>query len=200
MGVRVTIADLDLGNLHSLRKALERLGAAVEITPAAGEWLEAPVLVLPGDGAFGPAMRRLDAHRDALRQRFARGPALGICLGMQLLFERSAEAPGVPGLRVLPGSVERLPAERLPHMGWNAVRHDGSALFAGIPQGTYFYFVHSYGVLEHEAAVAWSHYDGRFVAAVRAGPSSYAVQFHPEKSGRWGLQLLKNFLELAEGR
>jgi glutamine amidotransferase len=83
-------------------------------------------------------------------------------------------------------------------MGWNTVTHDGSELFMDSPQQTYFYFVHSYGVLEHEAAVAWSDYGGRFVAAVQAGPSSYAVQFHPEKSSRWGLRLLENFLRLAQ--
>ncbi len=197
--MRVTIADLGVGNLHSLKKALERLGAGVEVTPEVERWLAARVLILPGDGAFGPMMRRIEDHREALRRRVRETPALCICIGMQLLFAHSEEAPGVPGLGLFPGRVVRLPARRLPHMGWNTVTHKGGALFADIPQGEYFYFVHSYGITSSEGALAWTEYGGRLVAAVRAGPWSYAVQFHPEKSGRRGLQLLENFLSLAEG-
>lgn len=197
--MKVTIADLGVGNLHSLKKALERLGAGVEVTPEVKRWLAARVLILPGDGAFGPMMRRIEDHREALRQRVRERPALCICIGMQLLFARSEEAPDVPGLGLLPGRVVRLPARRLPHMGWNTVEHKGGALFTDIPQGEYFYFVHSYGITSSEGALAWTEYEGRLVAAVRAGPWSYAVQFHPEKSGHRGLQLLENFLSLAEG-
>ncbi len=197
--MQVTVADLGVGNLHSLNKALERLGAEVAVTPEIARWLESRVLILPGDGAFGPMMRRIEGHREALRQRLGERPALGICIGMQLLFERSDEAPDVSGLGLLPGRVVRLPARRLPHMGWNTVEHNKNSLFTGIPQGEYFYFVHSYGIVSSQGALAWTEYEGRLVAAVRAGPWSYAVQFHPEKSGRWGLRLLENFLSLAEG-
>lgn len=196
--MKVTVADLGVGNLHSLKKALERLGAGVEVTPEIVRWLESRVLILPGDGAFGPIMRGIEGHREALRQRVREKPALGICIGMQLLFERSEEAPDVAGLGLLPGRVVKLPAQRLPHMGWNTVEHEKSALFTNIIQGEYFYFVHSYGITRSEGALAWTEYEGRFVAAVRAGPWSYAVQFHPEKSGRQGLKLLENFLSLAE--
>ena len=197
--MQVTVADLGVGNLHSLKKALERLGAEVEVTPEIKRWLEAQVLILPGDGAFGPMMHKIEDHREALRQRVCEKPALGICLGMQLLFERSEEAPDMAGLDLLPSRVVKLAARCLPHMGWNTVEHDKNALFTGIPQGAYFYFVHSYGVASSEGALAWTEYEGRFVAAVHAGPWSYAVQFHPEKSGCRGLKLLENFLSLAEG-
>ncbi len=198
----VVIADLGLGNLHSLSKAFERLGARARVSPRVEEWLEAPIWVLPGDGAFGPAARALHPHREALRRKFEEGPALGICLGMQLLFERSEEAPEADpkaqGLGVLPGVVRRLRARRLPHMGWNALRFQPhEPLFAGVPQGAHAYFIHSYGLADHPRAVAWTDYEGPVVAAVRAGPRSYATQFHPEKSSRVGLQILRNFLELA---
>jgi len=196
--VRVTIADLNVGNLHSLRRALERLGAEVEVSAEIARWLEADVLVLPGDGAYGATIEAIGSHREALKQRVPSKPTLGVCVGMQILFERSAEQPHTKGLGVCPGCIEKLSAERLPHMGWNTLEHDRSDLFAGIPQQSYFYFVHSYGVQTCEQANAWCDYEGRFVASVQVGPCSYAVQFHPEKSDRWGLELLDNFLDLAE--
>jgi glutamine amidotransferase len=196
--MKVTVADLDVGNLHSLRKALERLGATVDVTADAARWLDAEVLVLPGDGAFGTVVKQMEVCKRNLRQRVQKNPTLGICIGMQLFFEESEEAPGVQGLGLLPEVIRKLPAQRLPHMGWNTVEPDGSQLFAEIPQQTYFYFVHSYGALASDSAIAWTDYEGKIVAAVQIGPWSYGVQFHPEKSGRWGLKLLKNFLELAE--
>lgn len=196
--MKVTIADLDAGNLHSLQKALEKLGAEVEVSEALSRWLDAEVLVLPGDGAFGATMKKLEPYRGALRQRVLERPTLGICIGMQVLFESSSESPDVAGVNALTGQIKKLPAARLPHMGWNTVRHNGNDLFVGIPQESYFYFVHSYGILESEAATAWSDYEGEFVAAARLGSCSHAVQFHPEKSGRWGLELLDNFLGIAE--
>lgn len=196
--MKVTIADLNVGNLHSLRKALERLGAEVEISADVARWLAADVLVLPGDGAFGATMAAIGPHREALKRRVLNRPTLGVCVGMQILFERSAEGEGVEGLGLCPGLVEKLPARRLPHMGWNTLEHDGGELFAGIPQRSHFYFVHSYAVRSCDQANAWCDYEGRFVAAVQVGSCSYAVQFHPEKSDRWGLELLDNFLSLAE--
>ncbi len=194
----VTIADFNVGNLHSLQKALERLGARTAITPEVTDWLEAEVLVIPGDGAFAAMMAPIHGHREALAERVKQGPTLGVCIGLQIVFESSTEDPDVPGLGVLDGAIERLPAQRLPHMGWNTVHHDASALFDGIPDGSYFYFVHSYGVLAHDAAIAWADYGGRIVAGVAMGPTSYAVQFHPEKSAQGGLTLLANFLKIAE--
>lgn len=196
--MKVTIADLDVGNLHSLQKALEKLGAEVDVSEAVSRWLDAGVLVLPGDGAFGATMKKLEPQRSALRQRILERPTLGICIGMQVLFEGSSESPGVAGVGALAGQIEKLPAARLPHMGWNTVGHNGNDLFVGIPQESYFYFVHSYGILKSEAAAAWSDYEGEFVAATQLAPCSHAVQFHPEKSGRWGLELLDNFLGIAE--
>jgi len=196
--LRVTIADLDVGNLHSLNKALQHLGAETVVTADPDRWLDADVLVLPGDGAFRGVAAQVAPRRQALAQRVRARPTLGVCIGMQLLFASSAEAPDSAGLGVLPGRVERLPAARLPHMGWNTVEHRGDDLFVAVPSGAHFYFVHSYAPLEAEAAVGWCDYEGTFAAAVRAGPASYAVQFHPEKSSRWGLELLDNFLAIAE--
>lgn len=194
----VTIADFNVGNLHSLEKALQRLGAETEITPDVARWLDAEALVIPGDGAFAAMMEPISGYREALARCVKSGPTLGICIGLQIAFEASAEDPNVPGLGVLDGMIERVPADRLPHMGWNTVRHSESPLFDGIPQDAYFYFVHSYGALAHDAAIAWTDYGGPIVAGVDMGPTSYAVQFHPEKSAEWGLQLLANFLQIAE--
>jgi len=196
--MKVTIADLDVGNLHSLNKALEKLGAQVVITEDVERWLDADVLVLPGDGAFGATMRKIAPQHQALAQRVKQRPTLGVCIGMHVLFEGSEEAPDVLGLGTLSGRIQKLAALRLPHMGWNTLEHEGGDLFVGIPNGAYFYFVHSYGVLDSEAASAWCDYEGWFAAAVQTGPASHAVQFHPEKSARWGLELLDNFLALAE--
>lgn len=194
----VTIADFNVGNLHSLEKAFQRLGANTGITPDVRAWLDAEVLVIPGDGAFAAMMAPIDGYREALAERVRTGPTLGICIGLQIAFEASTEDPDAAGLGVLEGAIERVPAERLPHMGWNTVHHDASELFEGIPDASYFYFVHSYGVLTHDAAIAWTDYGGPIVAGVEMGPASYAVQFHPEKSAQWGLKLLENFLAIAE--
>lgn len=194
----VTIADFDAGNLHSLQKAFQRLGANTDVTPNVRDWLDADVLVIPGDGAFAAMMEPINGHREALAERVKNGPTLGICIGLQIVFAGSEEDPDVPGLQVLDGTIRKIPAARLPHMGWNTVRHNDASLFDGVPQDAYFYFVHSYGVLDHESAIAWTDYGGSIVAGVAMGPSSYAVQFHPEKSAQWGLKLLENFLKIAE--
>jgi glutamine amidotransferase len=196
--MKVTIADLDVGNLHSLKKALEHLGAKVDVTENIQDWLDAEVLVLPGDGAFAATLKKVSSHKAALAKRIVEKPTLGICIGMHILFEQSVESPSVKGLCALPGNIEKLPAQRLPHMGWNTVEHEGNDLFVSIPNNSYFYFVHSYGSLKSDAAIAWSDYEGWFTAAVQLGEASHAVQFHPEKSGRWGLELLDNFLGIAE--
>jgi glutamine amidotransferase len=194
----VTLFDYGVGNLHSLAKALERWDAEVRIEADPAAALEADALVLPGVGAFGAAAMQLSLAGPQLSAALADGfPCLGICLGMQLLFDSSDEGPG-RGLGVIPGRVRRLEAARVPHMGWNAVEAVDSPdpLLAGV-NGMVGYYANSYICDPEDAAhvIAWTEYDGaRFPAAVRRG-RSWGVQFHPEKSGENGLALLRNFLD-----
>jgi glutamine amidotransferase len=201
-GPRVTVFDYGAGNLHSLAKALELAGARVAVeTDAAAAARDTDALVLPGVGAWGAACERLAPGRDAVRDAVAAGlPALGICLGMQLLFDASDEGPG-EGLGVVPGRVTRIRARRVPQIGWNAVEPTAPAapdlLLAESALGTAYYansFVCRPAGAEAERAVtAWSEHEGdRFPAAVRAGPAGRAVglQFHPEKSSAPGLALV----------
>ena len=194
--MNVALFDYGAGNLHSLKKALEAGGARVGITADGAAVRAADALVLPGVGAFAPAAARLMEHRAALRELIGAGmPTLGICLGMQLLFETSEEGEG-PGLCVLPGRVRRLRARRLPHMGWNEVVTGSDPLFAGAPQLT-AYYANTFVVEPRDArmVLAWSQYGTeRFPAAVRHG-NVVGMQFHPEKSGRAGLRTIANFLE-----
>jgi len=196
--MRLGIIDHGAGNLVSITNALARLGADQTIVtdPAALRGVDA--IVLPGVGATGAAMRRLhDAGLDEALRRWE-GPLLGICVGMQLLFERSAEDGGAC-LGILPGTVERLEGTPLPHMGWNDVVHDDDPLFVGIPSGEPFYFVHSYAPVPADPAltIATSDHGGRFVAVVRRG-ATVGVQFHPERSGVAGIRLLANYLTQLE--
>jgi glutamine amidotransferase len=192
------VLDYGSGNLRSAQRALERQGAQVTVTDDARSAIEADGLVVPGVGAFAACMAGLSAvgGADILARRLARSrPVLGICVGMQVLFEEGVEH-GVrsPGLAVLPGRVEPLVAPVLPHMGWNTVRSGpGSVLFAGIPAGTRFYFVHSYAVHATGGLVSTACHGEAFVAAVETGVVS-ATQFHPEKSGDAGAILLANWL------
>jgi len=193
--MNVTIFDYGTGNLHSLRKAIEAAGARASFVRDARSAASADALVLPGVGAFGSATARLaDAGvglRDAIRSGL---PTLGICLGMQLLFETSDEGDG-RGLGVIPGRVRKMTAPRLPQMGWNNVESNGDPLFDRLP-ALQAYYANSYVALptRRESVIAWSDYAGdRFPAAVRAG-SAVGVQFHPEKSAEGGLQLIANFL------
>lgn len=198
--MKATIADLGIGNLHSLRKAAEACGYAAETTPEARDWLDAACLLLPGVGAFGAGMKPLRPVRDALVGKMLSGaPVLGVCLGMQLLLERSDEDPG-DGLGYVRGDVKRFPAtvSKVPHMGWSPVHHDEDAIFDGVPQDAYFYFVHSYYPdPEEEIGISTTRHGIPFVSALRK-ENTYATQFHPEKSGPVGLRLLKNFLAQAE--
>jgi imidazole glycerol-phosphate synthase subunit HisH len=205
---RPTVAVLDYGsgNVHSATKALEAAGAEVRLTADRAVATAADGLLVPGVGAFGAVMAGLVAARgpEVIERRLAGGrPVLGICVGMQVLFERGVEGDGVTeGLGEWPGTVDRLDAPVLPHMGWNEVRvADGSRLFAGIERER-FYFVHSYAARTwsmpadgRRAAplVTWSEHGGPFIAAVENGPLS-ATQFHPEKSGDAGVRLLANWL------
>jgi glutamine amidotransferase len=194
----VLVFDYGVGNLHSLARALGRNGHSVRVTRDVAQLDDAVALVLPGVGAFTPAAEALAPHLDTLRQALARGlPCLGICLGMQLLFESSEEGPGA-GLAVIPGRVRGLVAERVPQMGWNSVAAGPDALFAGASE-LVVYYANSYVALPARATdvIAWSEYGAdRFPAAVRTGRVA-GVQFHPEKSAAPGLRIIDNFLLAA---
>ncbi len=200
---RVVVLDYGSGNVHSAAKAVEAAGASAEITADRARAQEADGLIVPGVGAFAAVMSQLDAVRggEIVGRRLAGGrPVLGVCVGLQVLFDRGVEGESdTEGLGEWPGVVERLEADVLPHMGWNTVEvPDGSALFAGVEHER-FYFVHSYGArawtLPSDGdltppTVTWSEHAGdRFVAAVENGALS-ATQFHPEKSGDAGAALL----------
>lgn len=203
---RVVVLDYGSGNVHSAIKALELAGAEVELTADSARVSAADGLLVPGVGAFSAVMRQLQAVRGAekIERRLAGGrPVLGICVGMQVLFDGGVErGHETEGLGEWPGTVEPLKADVLPHMGWNTVdAPEGSALFDGV-RDERFYFVHSYAAQEwslhgHGARtsplVTWADHGGAFVAAVENGPL-WATQFHPEKSGRPGIRLLTNWL------
>jgi imidazole glycerol-phosphate synthase subunit HisH len=195
---RVVVLDSGSGNLRSAERALARTGADVLVTDDAEAAREADGLVVPGVGAFATVMAGMNAvgGGQVVRDRLQEGrPVLGICVGMQVLFDRGVEhGVETAGLGVLPGTVDRLEADVVPHMGWNTVQPpEGSALFAGLA-GERFYFVHSYAATScPEAAVTWAEHGTRFAAAVERGPLS-ATQFHPEKSGDAGARLLENWL------
>ena len=198
------VIDYDAGNLKSVEKALAALGEKPVFTREPSRLLAADRVILPGVGAFGDAMEKLRQYGlvDVICQVADQGtPFLGICLGLQLLFDSSEESPGVSGLGLLPGRIRRFPESaglKIPHMGWNSlsIRPD-TRLFAGIEAGAYVYFVHSYYLqAEDETAVAaWSEYGVPFHAAVEKG-NVFACQFHPEKSSDTGLQILENFIRL----
>ncbi len=202
---RIIVVDYGMGNLASVAKALERAGAEVAVSAAPAAVRRAGAVVLPGVGAFRDAMARLDESGlgAAVRERIAAGvPFLGVCLGLQLLFESSAEGGRLPGLGVLRGSVERLDtAQKVPHIGWNTLewRAPGAGMAAGLPEPAAVYFVHSYAAVpEHDGVVAAvTDYGGPHVAAV-ACDNVWAVQFHPEKSSAVGLRLLGNFVSAVD--
>lgn len=203
----VAILDYGSGNLRSAERALRRTGADVEVTSDHRAALEADGLVVPGVGAFAACMEGLLAVGGdrIIGTRLAGGrPVLGICVGMQILFERGVEhGVEAKGVGEWPGAVERLDADVLPHMGWNTVRvPTGSELFAGLDADTRFYFVHSYAVRRWELVselpggqpkVTTAHHGEEFVAAVENGPL-WATQFHPEKSGDAGAHILRNWV------
>lgn len=200
----IAIIDYDAGNLRSVEKALLALGETPVVTRDADTILAADKVILPGVGAFGDAMNRLTQYGlvDVIRRVAERGtPFLGICLGLQLMFESSEESEGIAGLGLLPGKILRIPdAEgmKIPHMGWNSLSiRPGSRLFRNIPEGAYVYFVHSYYLKAdcEEQVAASTEYITHIHAAVESG-NLFACQFHPEKSSDVGLQILKNFISL----
>jgi glutamine amidotransferase len=201
---RIAILDYGMGNLRSVEKALERVGAEASITADTRAVRAADGVILPGVGAFPAAMRRVrELELDALvAERLNAGaPVLGICLGLQLLFERSTEQGGAEGLGLIPGDVAELEARglKLPHIGWEPVRWERtSELTEGLAAETPFYFVHSFGVRPSDRAdfLGTAEWGERFVCAV-AHPPLYGVQFHPEKSSAAGLRLLANFAQIC---
>ena len=196
--MNVVVLDYGSGNLRSAERALARVGADVIVTSDLHAAREADGLVVPGVGAYAACMAGIDAigAGEVVRDRVAAGrPVLGICVGMQVLFDCGDEHGVITkGLGVLPGEVRRLAAPILPHMGWNTVAPaDGSTLFAGLDPETRFYFVHSYAATGTDGAVSTAEHGETFAAAVEAGPVA-ATQFHPEKSGDAGAAVLRNWL------
>ncbi len=200
----ITIVDYGMGNLRSVQKAFQKLGIEAVISQSPTEIAQAEKLVLPGVGAFRDAIRELTAQDMAgpVKDHIASGkPFLGICLGLQLLFDVSYEDGEWEGLGVVPGEVVRLkdfPELKIPHMGWNSLQIQGEPfVLKDIPNGSHFYFVHSYHVVpKAESVVAARTTHGQSFVSVIAQDNLYATQFHPEKSQRWGLKLLTNFAEL----
>ena len=202
----IAIIDYDAGNLRSVEKALQYLGKETIVTRDPEQIRKADKVILPGVGAFGDAMKKLqEYHLDTLIHEIADSgkPLLGICLGLQLLFEESEESPGVEGLGILEGKIRRIPEGeglKVPHIGWNSLHleHNGR-LFRNIPENSYVYFVHSYYLeaKDPEIVKASTEYGVHIHASVEKN-NLFACQFHPEKSSETGLQILKNFAELEE--
>lgn len=200
----IAIINYDAGNLRSVEKAFHYLGEEAAVTREAGELLRADKVVLPGVGAFGDAMDKLRRYRldEVIRELSDRGtPLLGICLGLQLLFERSDENEGVEGLGILKGEILRIPEMglKVPHIGWNSLNLEGNGkLFRGVEDNSHVYFVHSYYLKAQDESIvkATTEYGVRIHAAVEKG-NLFACQFHPEKSGEVGLKILKNFASLG---
>ena len=200
----VSVIDYDAGNIRSVEKALAYLGQEVEVTRDRDRILSADRVILPGVGAFSDAMGKIRSYglEPVIKEVVRQGtPFLGICLGLQLLFEESDETPGVAGLGLLEGRIRRIPdgeGLKIPHMGWNSLDvREGASLFRGIEGHPYVYFVHSYYLAaEHEEDVAAStFYSTKIHASVEHG-NIFACQFHPEKSGEVGLKILDNFIHL----
>lgn len=201
----IAIIDYDAGNIKSVEKALQLLGEEVVLTREAKTVLSAEKIILPGVGAFGDAMENLKKYglveviHEAVGKKI---PFLGICLGLQLLFERSDESPGVKGLGVLKGEILRIPDQeglKIPHMGWNSLHlQNQGRLFKGIPENTYVYFVHSYYLQAADPSIvkATTEYGAHIHASVEQ-ENVFACQFHPEKSSSWGLKILENFAAIG---
>lgn len=200
----IAIIDYDAGNIKSVEKALNYLGEEAIITRDHDEIVNSDKVILPGVGAFADAMEKIRHYglEDTIHEVVEKNiPFLGICLGLQLMFESSDEGPGVKGLGLLPGKILRIPKSgdlKIPHMGWNNIKvKEGSRLFKGLPDNPYVYFVHSYYLHAEEPEIvkAVTDYSTTIHASVEKG-NVFACQFHPEKSSDVGIQILKNFVEL----
>ena len=200
----ISILDYDAGNIKSVEKALIHLGQDAVITRDKDIILSSDKVILPGVGAFGDAMGKLRSYKldqviyDVVDKKI---PFLGICLGLQLLFETSDETPGVTGLGLLKGEIKRIPDQeglKIPHMGWNSIHvKEGATLFKGIPPDPYVYFVHSYYLAaKHEEDVAATTFYSTNIHASVEHDNIFACQFHPEKSSTVGLKILENFISL----
>jgi glutamine amidotransferase len=201
----IAIIDYDAGNIKSVEKALSALGENVVLTREPKQILDAEKVILPGVGAFGDAMEKLHRYGlvDVIHQVVEKKiPFLGICLGLQLLFEKSEESEGVPGLGILPGEVCRIPDKpelKIPHIGWNSLKFPRrGTLFQGIPEDSYVYFVHSYYLKAADESIvtATTEYSTLIHASVEKD-NVFACQFHPEKSSDIGMAILKNFVSIG---
>lgn len=202
----VAIIDYDAGNIKSVEKAVIALGGDVRVTRNREEILRADHVILPGVGAFGDAMEKLHRYGlvDVIMETVQTHiPFLGICLGLQLLFESSEESEGVKGLGILPGRIVRLPEEtglKIPHIGWNSLRYPNKGrLCEGISEESYVYFVHSYYLEAEEPGIvtATTEYAAHIHASVEKG-NVFACQFHPEKSSEVGMRILRNFMQVTK--
>ena len=200
----IGIIDYDAGNIRSVEKALSYLGEKTVVSRNPETLKNADKVILPGVGSFGQAMENLHRYEfvPVIQDMIKEGkPFLGICLGLQLLFESSEESPGVEGLGILKGKILKIPSSpglKIPHMGWNSLQlQNNGRLYRNIPQDTYVYFVHSYYLQAREPEIvkAVTEYSTEIHASVEKD-NVFACQFHPEKSGKYGLEILKNFAEL----
>ena len=202
----IAIIDYDAGNIKSVEKALNYLGEEAIITRDHDEIVNSDKVILPGVGAFADAMEKIRHYglEDTIHEVVEKNiPFLGICLGLQLMFESSDEGPGVKGLGLLPGKILRIPKSgdlKIPHMGWNSLHFQNNGrLFQGIPEQTYVYFVHSYYLQAEEPEIvkATTEYSTCIHASVEKD-NVFACQFHPEKSSKWGLKILENFAAVGK--
>ncbi len=202
----IAILDYDAGNIKSVEKAVQFLGQEAVITRERKTVLAAEKVILPGVGAFGDAREKIRQYGlyEVIHEVVDRGiPFLGICLGLQLLFERSEESPGVKGLGILKGEILRIPETpglKIPHMGWNSLEFKNNGrLFRGLPEESYVYFVHSYYLRAQDLGIvtAVTEYGTQIHASVEQG-NVFACQFHPEKSSDVGIRILKNFIDLQQ--
>ena len=201
----IAVIDYGVGNLFSVEKALSAIGAEVEVTRDGARIQSAEKILLPGVGAFGDCMKNLEATGliPLLKEEAEKGkPLLGICVGLQILFEGSEESPGVSGLGILPGMVRKIhaPGLKIPHMGWNSLAvKERAGLWEGLGDSPYVYFVHSYHAVPEDPAIitATASYGEELTAAVANG-NILATQFHPEKSGDVGLKILQNFVSQSQ--
>lgn len=202
----IAIIDYDAGNIKSVEKAFQFLKQDVILTRDAGQILNADAVVLPGVGSFGDAMKKLENYGlvDIIHKVVEKNiPFLGICLGLQLLFDSSEESPGVKGLGVLPGKIVKIPDDqglKVPHIGWNSLKYPKTGrLFEGIKEEEYVYFVHSYYLVADtdDIVTATTDYVAHIHASVEKG-NVFACQFHPEKSSDVGLKILSNFIKVVD--
>ncbi len=196
----IGILDCGSGNLRSVAKAIAREKGLPEVSRAVDHGWDG--LVLPGVGAFGHTMKAIGAELEDILKFVSEGkPFLGICLGLQILFEYSDESPGQPGLSVMRGKVVKIIGRKVPHMGWNSLDiTKRSSLLDDVHQGDFFYFVHSYAAMpDEDVTVATCEYEGRPLTAVVERGRVYACQFHPEKSGAVGLRIIGNFVRICAG-